>query len=71
MIQRPPGVGKFQFVVLATLRAAQLMRGCRPRIDGIHKATITAQLEVSEGKVTQVPAGPDALSEPPEDAPAG
>ena len=53
MIQRPPGVGAFQFVVLAMLRSAQLMRGCRPRVDGIHKATVTAQMEISEGKVTQ------------------
>jgi DNA-directed RNA polymerase subunit K/omega len=55
MIQRPPGLGAFQFTVLATLRAAQLMRGCRPRVDGLHKATVTAQLEVSEGKVIQAP----------------
>lgn len=54
MIQRPPGVGAFQFVVLATLRAAQLTRGCRPRVDGTHKAIVTAQVEVAEGKVTQL-----------------
>ena len=53
MIQRPPGVGAFQFVVLATLRAAQLMRGCRPRVDGVHKATIIAQFEVAAGLVRQ------------------
>ena len=51
MIQRPAGIGTFEFVVLATLRAAQLMRGCRPRVDGIHKAAVIAQLEVAEGKV--------------------
>ena len=65
MIQRPSGVGTFQFVVLATLRAAQLMRGCRPRVDGIHKATVTAQIEISEGKVAQMSAEPDAVAEPP------
>src|SRR5262245_12196732 len=54
VIQRPPGVGTFQFVVIATLRAAQLMRGCRPKVDGVHKATVIAQLEVSAGKVMQV-----------------
>jgi hypothetical protein len=32
------------------------MRGCRPRVDGGHKATVTAQLEVSEGKVMQATA---------------
>ena len=71
MIQRPEGVGAFQFVVLATLRAAQLIRGCTPRVDGMHKATVTAQLEVAEGKVMQVFTRPDAvvLPAPIEDVP--
>jgi DNA-directed RNA polymerase subunit K/omega len=50
-MQRPLGVGAFEFVVLASLRAVQLMRGCRPRIEGVHKHAVTAQLEVSQGKV--------------------
>ena len=50
---RPAGIGKFQFVILASLRAAQLMRGCLPRIEGPHKNTVMAQLEVSAGKVVQ------------------
>jgi len=54
VIHRPAGVGAFQFVVLATLRAAQLVRGCTPKIDSHHKATVTAQVEVAEGKVIQV-----------------
>lgn len=62
MIERPPGVGVFQFVVLSTLRAAQLMRGCEPRVDGVHKAIVTAQLEVSEGKVAELLAPTDAAS---------
>jgi hypothetical protein len=62
MINRPQNVGAFQFVVLATLRAAQLMRGCTPRVDGVHKATVTAQLEVSEGKVLQLFAPADAIT---------
>ena len=62
VIQRPSHLGIFQFVVLSTLRAAQLMKGCPPRVDGMHKATITAQLEVSAGKVIQVAlAGPGAI----------
>jgi len=56
VIQRPPSVGAFQFAVLATLRAAQLMRGCRPRVGGTHKPTVIAQVEVAEGKVVQVSA---------------
>ena len=62
--QRPSGVGTFQFVVLASLRAAQLMRGCRPKVDGDHKAAVIAQLEVSEGKVVQVFTQPDISGEP-------
>jgi len=63
VINRPEGMGAFQFVVLATLRAAQLIRGCRPRVDGTHKATVTAQVEVAEGKVTQLVGVPAAPSE--------
>jgi hypothetical protein len=77
VIQPPPSVGAFQFVVLATLRAAQLIRGCRPKVDGIHKATVIAQLEVSAGIVTQASTLPDAMGGPAtvggvpiEDAPA-
>jgi hypothetical protein len=40
------------------------MRGCRPRVDGDHKATVIAQLEVSEGKVTQMIALPPGSDEP-------
>ena len=66
-MHRPPEMGAFQFVVLASLRAVQLTRGCRPRIDGAHKNTVIAQLEVSQGKVVEaaVPpgAGGDGLAE--------
>jgi len=69
VIQRPPGVGAFEFVVLATLRAQQLTRGCTPKVDGGHKNTVTAQIEVAEGKVGQfflakaaVLAGPVAIA---------
>lgn len=53
MVHRPSSFGAFQFVVLANLRAAQLMRGCIPRVVPGHKHTITAQTEVAEGKVLQ------------------
>jgi len=53
-IQRPAGMGAFHFSVLATLRAAQLLRGCTPRVEGSHKATVIAQFEVAEGKVKQL-----------------
>jgi len=53
MVHRPPEVSVFEFVVLSGLRAAQLMRGCTPRIEGTHKTIMTAQLEVAAGKVVR------------------
>ncbi len=53
MVSRPADIGAFQFVKLTALRAAQLMRGCRPRVDGTHKPIVIAHFEVAEGKVTQ------------------
>jgi len=54
VIQRPAGMGAFTFVVLSTLRSTQLIRGCLPRVDGAHKRTVIAQIEVAEGKVMQL-----------------
>jgi len=45
------GVNAFEFAVVSGLRAAQLMRGCLPRVEGGHKNTVIAQLEVAAGKV--------------------
>jgi DNA-directed RNA polymerase subunit K/omega len=53
VIRRPPDMGAFEFVVLAGLRAAQLMRGCTPRVEGAHKIIMTAQIEVASGKVVR------------------
>jgi DNA-directed RNA polymerase subunit K/omega len=46
-------MGAFEFVVLAGLRAAHLMRGCTPRVEGAHKIIMTAQIEVAAGKVVR------------------
>lgn len=51
MTRRPPAIGAFEFVVLSALRAAQLMRGCLPKVEGAHKLTTTAQWEVASGKI--------------------
>ena len=56
MVQRPEEMNAFEFVVVSSLRAAQLMRGCTPRVAGLHKTIQTAQLEVAAGKVTRLPA---------------
>jgi hypothetical protein len=52
----------FEFVVLSTQRAAQLMRGCSPRVSGVHKPTVIAQYEVSAGLVAH--AAPAVLESP-------
>jgi DNA-directed RNA polymerase subunit K/omega len=44
-------MGSFEFVVVASLRAAQLARGCTPRVTEDHTSAMTAQLEVADGKV--------------------
>ena len=46
-----PDISKFEFVRLASLRAAQLLRGCTPRVEAAGKPTTTAQREVADGKV--------------------
>ena len=66
MIQRPACFGKFEFAVMASLRASQLTRGCLPRVEGGHTVAVTAQLEIAEGKVPLASAAPVAA---PEDAP--
>jgi len=50
-MRNPHQMGAFQFVAIAALRAAQLTRGCRPRVIGDHSTAVMAQLEVAEGKV--------------------
>lgn len=51
MVKRPSGTNAFEFCVLAGLRAAQLQRGCRPRVPASQKIAVTAQLEVAERQV--------------------
>jgi DNA-directed RNA polymerase subunit K/omega len=59
MVQRPEALNAFEFVVVSSLRAAQLMRGCTPRVTSTQKTIMTAQLEVAAGKVARlVPSSP-------------
>jgi hypothetical protein len=46
-------MSQFEFVVLSSLRAAQLTRGCIPRLAGPHKITVMAQMEVAERMVVR------------------
>ena len=56
MIRRPTDITAFEFAVLSGLRAAQLNRGCTPRVARSAKIAITAQQEIAERKVLR---GPD------------
>ena len=55
MIIRPQSIGQFEFVVLASLRASQLTRGCQPRVAGPHTIAVTAQMEIAGGTVAALP----------------
>jgi len=58
MIERPAGTNVFEFVVVASLRATQLARGCSPRVARRHTVASTAQQEVAEGRVTRTDDAP-------------
>ena len=47
MVTRPPDLGAFEFVVVAALRAKQLLSGCTASLEGNHGPTTMAQMEVA------------------------
>jgi DNA-directed RNA polymerase subunit K/omega len=53
MIKRPDGMNPFEFAILAGLRAAQLQRGCTPRVPPSEKVAVTAQHEVALQKIVK------------------
>ena len=53
MITRPANTNPYEFVVVAALRAQQLLAGCVPRLPGDHGAATMAQMEVAGGHVTR------------------
>ena len=55
MTYTQPGTNQFEFVMLSALRAAQLMRGCTPRVVAGTRPTVTAQREVAAGHVRSLP----------------
>jgi DNA-directed RNA polymerase subunit K/omega len=65
MVRRPDGMNAFEFSVLSALRAAQLQRGCTPRVPQSRKHAVTAQHEVAELKVVRFTAvvepGPETV----------
>ena len=54
MVHRPADTNPFEFIVVASLRAAQLMRGCTPLVEPASRVITTAQLEVAAGKIARV-----------------
>jgi DNA-directed RNA polymerase subunit K/omega len=60
MVRRPYDMNAFEFAVLAGLRAAQLHRGCTPRVEQSAKVAVTAQQEVAERKVRRAAVEPAA-----------
>jgi len=53
MVKRPDGINAFEFAVLCGLRAAQLQRGCTPRVLPSEKIAVTAQHELAERKIVR------------------
>ena len=53
-VERSPKENRFEFVVIASARARQLLRGALPRENGEKKITI-AQREVLRRKVEKLP----------------
>jgi DNA-directed RNA polymerase subunit K/omega len=55
-MERAPKENRFEFVVTASARARQLLKGAQPRESGAKTATI-AQREVLRGKVKKIEDG--------------
>ena len=53
MVIRPVDRNPFEFVVVAALRAQQLLAGSVPRLEGPHSAATMAQMEVAGGRVAR------------------
>jgi len=53
MVIRPVHLNAYEFVVVAALRAQQLLAGCVPRVEGSHSPAPMAQLEVAGGRVAR------------------
>ncbi len=62
MVSRPADMNAFEFAVVAGLRAAQLQRGCTPRVERCHQVAVTAQQEVAGRKVLRIPLATPTLS---------
>jgi DNA-directed RNA polymerase subunit K/omega len=55
VIYRSVEINGFEFSRVSALRAAQLIRGCTPRVPKGHRPAITALREVAAGVVRAAP----------------
>lgn len=55
MVIRPIEISPFEFIRVSSLRVAQLVAGCPPRVAPGLRHTTTAQLEVAAGVVNRIP----------------
>jgi DNA-directed RNA polymerase subunit K/omega len=53
VVNRPRHYNSYEFVVVSSLRAKQLLAGCSPLVEGVHTAAVTAQIEVAGGRVAR------------------
>jgi DNA-directed RNA polymerase subunit K/omega len=58
VVHRPVEFNAFEFAVLASLRAGQLVRRSTPRVKGSEKVAVTAQMEIAARKIERSPAVP-------------
>jgi DNA-directed RNA polymerase subunit K/omega len=61
VVRCPRDMNAFEFAVVAGLRAAQLRRGCTPRVERSETDAVTAQHEVAQRKVRREAAVPVPL----------
>ena len=62
MVNRPIHFNSYEFVVVSSLRAKQLLAGCVAHVTGDHTPPIKAQMEVAGGHVVR---SPDDVPAPP------
>jgi DNA-directed RNA polymerase subunit K/omega len=62
MVTRPVHLNAYEFVVVAALRAQQLLAGCTPSLPGEHSAATMAQMEVAAGHIARSDGQSPALS---------
>ena len=53
VVNRPRHYNSYEFVVVSSLRAKQLLAGSVARVEGTHAPAIIAQMEVADGSIAR------------------